>query len=927
MYKKMIAAALAGIMVLFAAAFSIASTETVGTVKLAEPTATKTVSITPIHQGTYDCEATALAMLLQHYDSSISYSEVTNASSAYSGWSYNQYGQMLYITIPNVISLANSRLSAHNSSLTTVNLSGSTVDQLCARLDAGHPTFVIYSTNTSTFQAPTLATVDNGYNVYEDTHAVVLCGYNTSNNQLQIADPATGSLYWISRSAFTSIWNAHNNYAMGINYPKTNVTVKKVWADDNNRDGKRLSTTAFASYLRLYANGTVVSATPTVTASGNTYTITYSNLDKMDANGNITYKVGEATVPAGYTASATQVNAGGTITNTHTSATATMPVTATWSDDDNRDGKRPESLTVWMTIDGVRSDNKVVLNEANNWTANFPTVNVYRDGGVPIEYSVDMTTPAGYSMHASGGTANGFAIQFSREVSKTNISVTKNWVNDIESERPSSVTFALKANGAATSKTLSLTAADGWQGSFDDLFVNENGSAITYTVEETVPSGYTSEMSGSQSAGFVFTNTKIVDKTSVSFSLIWDDDNNRDGYRPDSVTVWLVADGQRTSKKVTLSDGNWSGSFDDLDATGSNGAIAYTVEATAPSKYSANTTGSQEQGYSITCVHEPEKLIPTYEIIWDYNNDADGLRPSTLDLILKAGGEPTSFTCTATAASGWTGSGPEQYSHQGGALIPYLFSTSHAPAGYRLRNATADGKHTTITCTHETSTISIPVSATWSDDDNRDGLRPSTQNVVLVADGTPTSKTLTLSAAENWSGSFDGIAANNSGSAISYTVQPATVAGYTTNVSGNVQNGFVIENAHETGTVSVAVALDWDDDDDRDGLRPASVGVSLLANGSATSKSVTLNSAGNWSGSFDGLDANESGNAIAYTVSAAAPTEYTANVTGNASTGYTVKLSHTPATTSVPVSITWNDDDDSDGLRPSSVEVFLVWLF
>ena len=405
MYKKMIAAALAGIMVLFAAAFSIASTETVGTVKLAEPTATKTVSITPIHQGTYDCEATALAMLLQHYDSSISYSEVTNASSAYSGWSYNQYGQMLYITIPNVISLANSRLSAHNSSLTTVNLSGSTVDQLCARLDAGHPTFVIYSTNTSTFQAPTLATVDNGYNVYEDTHAVVLCGYNTSNNQLQIADPATGSLYWISRSAFTSIWNAHNNYAMGINYPKTNVTVKKVWADDNNRDGKRLSTTAFASYLRLYANGTVVSATPTVTASGNTYTITYSNLDKMDANGNITYKVGEATVPAGYTASATQVNAGGTITNTHTSATATMPVTATWSDDDNRDGKRPESLTVWMTIDGVRSDNKVVLNEANNWTANFPTVNVYRDGGVPIEYSVDMTTPSGYSMHASGGTA------------------------------------------------------------------------------------------------------------------------------------------------------------------------------------------------------------------------------------------------------------------------------------------------------------------------------------------------------------------------------------------------------------------------------------------------------------------------------------------------------------------------------------------
>lgn len=46
------------------------------------------------------------------------------------------------------------------------------------------------------------------------------------------------------------------------------------------------------------------------------------------------------------------------------------------------------------------------------------------------------------------------------------------------------------------------------RGSFEDLPFCENGTAISYTVVENVPDGYTSEISGDAEDGYLITNTQ-----------------------------------------------------------------------------------------------------------------------------------------------------------------------------------------------------------------------------------------------------------------------------------------------------------------------------------------------------------------------------------------------------------------------------------
>ena len=107
-------------------------------------------------------------------------------------------------------------------------------------------------------------------------------------------------------------------------------------------------------------------------------------------------------------------------------------------------------------------------------------------------------------------------------------------------------------------------------------------------------------------------------------------------------------------------------------------------------------------------------------------------------------------------------------------------------------------------------------------------------------------------------------------------------------------------------TVDVAVEKTWNDNGDQDGIRPSSVKIRLFADGAPTSKIVTLDSAGSWKGSFTGLDQKDaSGNDIAYTVEEdPVPLGYI-SVTGDATAGYTVTNTHTPATVDVPVEKKW----------------------
>ena len=102
------------------------------------------------------------------------------------------------------------------------------------------------------------------------------------------------------------------------------------------------------------------------------------------------------------------------------------------------------------------------------------------------------------------------------------------------------------------------------------------------------------------SKGAVIKIIDKIEKTSVSGTKTWRDNNNQDGIRPSSITVNLLANGQQVaSKKVSASD-NWQYSFDNLAAYANGQKITYTVTEDAVAGYTSTV-----DGYNITNNHNP----------------------------------------------------------------------------------------------------------------------------------------------------------------------------------------------------------------------------------------------------------------------------------------------------------------------------------
>ena len=84
---------------------------------------------------------------------------------------------------------------------------------------------------------------------------------------------------------------------------------------------------------------------------------------------------------------------------------------------------------------------------------------------------------------------------------------------------------------------------------------------------------------------------------------IWKDEDNKGRYRPSSVTVKLLADGEETGQTATVSETNgWTYEFTGLDRYQEGKEIAYTVESEC-----SGWLYSFSEGYNITNTHTPEK--------------------------------------------------------------------------------------------------------------------------------------------------------------------------------------------------------------------------------------------------------------------------------------------------------------------------------
>ena len=188
---------------------------------------------------------------------------------------------------------------------------------------------------------------------------------------------------------------------------------------------------------------------------------------------------------------------------------------------------------------------------------------------------------------------------------KTSVSGQKTW-NDNDNQdgkRPSKITVNLLANGVkVASKEVKPDATGTWAYHFDNLdVVDDAGNVIAYTVSEEPVEGYETTIEGTN-----ITNTRTPEVTEVAVKKIWDDADNKEGLRPEKITVRLLADGQEVAVKEITATDNWQASFTDLPVYTEGKKITYAITEDPVAGYITNI-----DGFTVTNRHTPPTTPPT----------------------------------------------------------------------------------------------------------------------------------------------------------------------------------------------------------------------------------------------------------------------------------------------------------------------------
>ncbi len=181
--------------------------------------------------------------------------------------------------------------------------------------------------------------------------------------------------------------------------------------------------------------------------------------------------------------------------------------------------------------------------------------------------------------------------------------------------------------------------------------------------------------------------------------------------------------------------------------------------------------------------------------VWDDGGNADGSRPGSVTVHLFNGDSeidsavlsdengwswtfsdlPTddpSYTITEDSVDGYTSS------ISGGASDGFVVTNTHVPG----TPPTGPG------------TIDVPVVKVWADQDDADGSRPGSVTVHLF-NGDSEIDSAVLSGENGWRWTFSDLPKDGT-----YTITEDSVDGYTSSISGDASDGFVVTNTHVPGT-------------------------------------------------------------------------------------------------------------------------------
>ena len=293
-----------------------------------------------------------------------------------------------------------------------------------------------------------------------------------------------------------------------VNTELVNLTVVKVWTDNDNQDGVRPDDVT----VELIQNAAVIGTV--VLNDSNNWMHTFLNLDMYDSNGAlIVYNVTEREV-ANYTVDITGNNYEFIINNTHEIELVNVTVVKVWNDTANQDGCRTAYVTVRLLANGTEID-YTVLNVSNNWRHTFLDLDKYENNGTLINYTVIEDDVAYYNTTITTDGNGNWTVVNTHITELINVTVVKVW-NDgdnVSGQRPDSVTVVLLADGDAISSA-TLSVSNNWTYTFEGLDkYRNNGTLIKYSIDEVdvgVP-GYTTVITNSTPYYWIVNNTYVPD--------------------------------------------------------------------------------------------------------------------------------------------------------------------------------------------------------------------------------------------------------------------------------------------------------------------------------------------------------------------------------------------------------------------------------
>ena len=784
------------------------------------------------------------------------------------------------------------------------------------------------------------------------------------------------------KSFVTKLTNTHTP-------EKTKATVEKRWSDNDNQDQKRPE--SITVILKKSVNGligTVDTYTLTAGADGS-WKKTVDNLPKYENGTEIQYFWEESQEGLnGYQPLPSETANNMTLLiNAYTPEETSVSVQKVWNDDGNRDGIRPESITVtlYAEADDVAKHkvDEAVLNETNHWAATKSGL-AKNVNGKPYTYTwEEENVPDGYTLTTGYDSedTDKTILTNTHTPETVNATVVKVWddADNQDGKRPQDLTVTLMKNETVVVQTVTLDAVHNWTAKVENLAKNENGTPIRYSwVEGTMPEGYSLEStavtdeknSDDVVIGTITTLTNIYapGKVSASVKKVWDDANNQDGIRPETLRVNLLKNGQATDQFVILSEENrWSATLDNLDEYTDGTLNEYTWSEELPNGYTVTVSDPDEVGTTtLTNTHTPATIGASVEKTWDDNKDQDGKRPEKLLVTLmrriREQAVPISLddaddadtnpaeevkTVELTAAHNWKASVSNLPKYKDGQMYEYFWieKEDNIPNGYKLTNEVTynilspgegvTGFITRLTNSHKPQKINAIVKKVWDDNNNQDGKRAPELTVELMRNGTEVAGTVTLNEENNWTGTVENLDKYTGGVKNGYTwVEKNLPEGYSlTDTKKEVTEATedtleaditTLTNSYTPGKVEASVLKVWNDGENQDGKRPETITAILVKNGEETDQKVTLSAENDWSASISKLDEYTDGTLNEYTwKEAEVPEGYELTLNETDGTFTTLTNTHTPEVVNATIRKTWNDAENQDGVRPIEIKVDL----